>query len=57
MMHWLPGYLLAWGSVAMVLTGIEMVLFALALMLASSRKKEGSHDVVHHERIEVIERQ
>ncbi len=57
LMHWLPGYLLAWGSVAMVLFGIEIVLFALAAMLAASRKKEGGHDVVHHERIEVIERQ
>ena len=56
-MDWLPGYLLAWGSVAMVLAGIEMVLFALALMLGASRKSEGGHDVVHHERIEVIERQ
>jgi hypothetical protein len=55
-MHWLPGYLLAWGSVAMVLTGIQVVLFTLALMLAASTKKEGGHDVVHHERIEVIER-
>jgi hypothetical protein len=57
LMHWLPGYLLAWGSVAMVLAGIQLVLFALALMLAASRKSEGGHDVVHHERIEVIERQ
>ena len=57
MMSWLPGYLLAWGSVAMVLFGIELVLFALALMLAASRKSEGGHDVIHHERVEVVERQ
>jgi hypothetical protein len=56
-MHWLPGYLLAWGSVAMILVGIEIVLFGLALKLGSSRKSEGAHDVIHHERVEVIERQ
>ena len=41
----------------MVLFGIQIVLLALAIMLAASRKGEATHEVVHHERVEVIERQ
>jgi hypothetical protein len=58
LINWLPSYLLAWGSVAIVMSGIEIVLFALAIMLAASKKKEvGGHDIIHHERIDVVERQ
>jgi hypothetical protein len=58
LISWLPSYLLAWGSVALVMVGIQIILLALAIMLSGTRKKEvGGHEVVHHERIEVVERQ
>jgi len=56
-MDWLPSFILAWGSVAMIIFGLQLLLFLLALLLSLSKKEEGGHDVIHHERIEVVERQ
>jgi len=41
----------------MVVFGLQLLLFLLALALSMSKKGEGGHDVIHHERIEVVERQ
>jgi hypothetical protein len=41
----------------MVTFGLLLLLLLLGILLSTSKKGEGGHDVIHHERIEVVERQ
>jgi hypothetical protein len=46
--QWLPPYLLAWGSVVMVLLGLQIVVFTLALCQCWAREKDHEHQIPHH---------
>lgn len=53
-LQWLPPYLLAFGSVALVLAGCQLIVLILTKMLARSKKHEDLRPEelqgVHHER-------
>jgi len=57
-LDWLPGYLLAFGSVAMVLAGFQIVVLATLCCLGTSRRDEGGHQVYEEpeRHVKVVER-
>jgi len=59
-LQWLPGYLLAFGAVAMVLAGFQMIVLATLCCLGASRREEVVEHQVYEEpaerHVKVVER-
>jgi hypothetical protein len=47
-MDWLPGYLKAFGSVTMVLVGLQLIVFALSICQCWARERDHEHQIPHH---------
>jgi len=48
LMNWLPPYLMAFGSVTMVLAGFQIIVFALSICQCLARDKDHEHQIPHH---------
>jgi hypothetical protein len=48
LIQWLPGYLNAWGSIALILSFIQLALVFLLIFQYTSRKKDHQKQIPHH---------
>jgi hypothetical protein len=48
LIEWLPPYLMAYGAVTLVLAGLQLIVFILALCQCCARNRDHEHQIPHH---------
>jgi hypothetical protein len=46
--EWLPPYLMAYGAITLLLAGLQLVVFVLALCQCCARSRDHEHQIPHH---------